>query len=252
MLVRSRLSRILFDRKLFDYPITLNARTLAEPGPAAPDADRAWPTCRCASSPSGKCSSLEDFFINRFGRELYATFFRDYTEKVWGVPCREITPEWGAQRVKSLSVTRVLAHALRTLGRPKGSIRQKDVETSLIDQFLYPKLGPGQLWEEVARRVTAGGGELHLRPRGGRPETAQRQRGGRRGAWTARPAKARALRRRCFLFHDADAGPLPLPGRGRPRVPARWPTGLRYRDFITVGAAGASGSRCETAAASAR
>jgi protoporphyrinogen oxidase len=105
--------------------------------------------------------TLEDFLINRFGRHLYRTFFKSYTEKVWGVPCEQISAEWGAQRIKGLSLRKALLHHFKKLigGRSNG-IGQKDTETSLIEKFLYPKLGPGQLWEEVAGRVRAGGGEI--------------------------------------------------------------------------------------------
>ena len=108
--------------------------------------------------------TLEDFLINRFGDRLYRTFFKDYTEKVWGVPCREISAEWGAQRIKGLSITKALAHAVTS---PFRSSRhsQKRTETSLIERFLYPKLGPGQMWEEVARRVRQLGGRIHLKHR---------------------------------------------------------------------------------------
>ena len=109
--------------------------------------------------------TLEDFFINRFGDKLYRTFFKDYTEKVWGVPCAQISAEWGAQRIKGLSITKALVHALLKPFRSKGDTRQKDVETSLIERFLYPKFGPGQMWEEATKQVTARGGEVHLQHR---------------------------------------------------------------------------------------
>ena len=102
--------------------------------------------------------SLEDFLINRFGGELYRTFFKDYTEKVWGVPCNRISAEWGAQRIKGVSVIEALRHALRR----KQSQEAGNTKTSLIEHFLYPRLGPGQLWQEVARRVVDGGGELRF------------------------------------------------------------------------------------------
>ena len=105
--------------------------------------------------------SLEDFFVNRFGDELYRTFFKDYTEKVWGVPCTEISAEWGAQRIKGLSVGKALCthFAQSLLPVATADIAQKGTETSLIERFLYPKLGPGQMWEEVRRagRATRGG-----------------------------------------------------------------------------------------------
>ncbi len=103
--------------------------------------------------------------MNRFGDRLYRTFFKDYTEKVWGVPCQEISAEWGAQRIKGLSVTKAVAHAVASQFRSSRDTAQKRTETSLIERFLYPKLGPGQMWEEVARRVAARGGEIHLRHR---------------------------------------------------------------------------------------
>jgi protoporphyrinogen oxidase len=162
MLIRRRLSRILFLQKLFNYPITLDLDTLKKLG-LKRLARMGLSYFKVRLLPRRKEKNLEDFFVNRFGRELYRTFFKDYTEKVWGVPCTEIKPEWGAQRVRNLSITKVLWHALRSLNSCAASISQKNVETSLIGQFLYPKLGPGQLWEEVARRIVARGGEIFLR-----------------------------------------------------------------------------------------
>jgi protoporphyrinogen oxidase len=104
---------------------------------------------------------LEDFFVNRFGDRLYRTFFKDYTEKVWGVPCREISAEWGAQRIKGLSITRALAHAAMGPFRSSADTVQKRGETSLIERFLYPKFGPGQMWEEVARQIERLGGQIN-------------------------------------------------------------------------------------------
>jgi protoporphyrinogen oxidase len=108
-----------------------------------------------------KVENLEDFFISRFGRELYLTFFKSYTEKVWGVPCDKISAEWGAQRIKGLSITKSIAHFLKTATTRKAAdVSQKDTETSLIENFMYPKLGPGQLWELVADKIVAMGGEI--------------------------------------------------------------------------------------------
>lgn len=159
MLVRSRLSRILFLRKFFDYPISLSWNTISNLGFAR--------MCKIGSSyikssmHQRKEKSLEDFFINRFGEELYSTFFEDYTQKVWGVPCSEIKPEWGAQRIKGLSVAKTILNALQ---KPfiKHDLSQKNQETSLIEQFMYPKLGPGYMWEKVAEIVQSKGGEIHL------------------------------------------------------------------------------------------
>lgn len=161
MLVRRRVSRILFLRKFFDYPVTLSLKTLTNLG-LVRVARILASYLRIRLAPISPERSLEDFFINRFGRELYATFFRDYTEKVWGVPCRELPPEWGAQRVKGLSVFKTIAHALGQIWRRSDEVAQKGTETSLIEQFLYPKFGPGQLWEAVAADIQGKGGELRL------------------------------------------------------------------------------------------
>lgn len=158
MLVRKRLSRIYFQRKYFDYPIKLNGATVANLGPLRMlriGASYLW-ACLFPRQPE---KTLEDFLVNRFGGELYRTFFKDYTEKVWGVPCNEISAEWGAQRIKGLSVAEALRHAWRSLVKKETSA----TKTSLIERFLYPRLGPGQLWEEVARRVVANGGEIRYR-----------------------------------------------------------------------------------------
>ncbi len=106
--------------------------------------------------------TLEDFFINRFGKELYNTFFKDYTHKVWGIPCSEIRPEWGAQRIKGLSISKAILHAIKSVFKKDDSIHQKKTETSLIEQFMYPKFGPGQLWEELACKIKAKGGKIYL------------------------------------------------------------------------------------------
>jgi protoporphyrinogen oxidase len=163
MLVRQRKSRIYFLRRFFDYPISLRAATFINLGLVR--------TVRCGLSymrsailPQREEKTLEDFIINRFGKQLYQTFFQSYTEKVWGVPCNEISAEWGAQRIKGLSLTGVVMHFLKKTFAPGGSggIAQKKTETSLIERFLYPKFGPGQLWEHAAELVQNGGGEIHF------------------------------------------------------------------------------------------
>jgi protoporphyrinogen oxidase len=161
MLVRQRLSRIFYRRRFFDYPLKLNAATVMNMG--------LLETLRVGLS-YGRAQvarrspevSLEDFLINRFGDRLYRTFFKDYTEKVWGVRCGEISSEWGAQRIKGLSVTKALTHAIIGRWRSATDNAQRNTETSLIERFLYPKFGPGQMWEEVARRVARGGAAIHL------------------------------------------------------------------------------------------
>jgi protoporphyrinogen oxidase len=164
MLIRQRLSRIFYRRRFFNYPLTLDASTLKNLGlREALQIGLSYGKARIGGrSPE---ISLEDFLVNRFGKRLYRTFFKDYTEKVWGVPCEEISAEWGAQRIKGLSVAKAIGHALASPFRNSTDAAQKRTETSLIERFLYPKLGPGQMWEEVARRVTAQGGQIHLRHR---------------------------------------------------------------------------------------
>ena len=164
MLVRRRRSRIFYRRRFFDYPLTLSASTLKNLGLA--EAVKIGLSYGWAQlNPRSPEMTLEDFLINRFGTRLYRTFFQDYTEKVWGVPCKEISAEWGAQRIKGLSVTRAIAHSLTSPFRSSVDAAQKGTETSLIERFLYPKLGPGQMWEEVSRRVAILGGTIHLRQR---------------------------------------------------------------------------------------
>jgi protoporphyrinogen oxidase len=162
MLVRRRKSRIYFLRRFFAYPITLTPDTLAKLG--------LWRTLRVGMSylytkvrQRTPEKSLEDFLINRFGRQLYLTFFKSYTEKVWGVRCDEISAEWGAQRIKGLSLSRAITHFVKEIfSRRKRDtdLAQKGTETSLIEQFLYPKYGPGQLWEHVADLIGQQGGEV--------------------------------------------------------------------------------------------
>jgi protoporphyrinogen oxidase len=164
MLVRPRKSRIYFARSFFDYPLSLSPATLGKLGLGR--TLRILASYICAQIAQRKPEkSLEDFLINRFGRELYQTFFKSYTEKVWGVPCDRISAAWGAQRIKGLSLKKAVSHFFtKMLSRKTDStdIRQKNSETSLIEQFLYPKYGPGQLWEHVARQVEQSGGEVRM------------------------------------------------------------------------------------------
>lgn len=162
MLVRNRLSRIYYRRKFFSYPISMSAQTvknLGIPYTIGVGISYVW----AMLFPIKNEKNLEDFFINRFGKKLYLTFFKDYTEKVWGVECSKISPEWGAQRIKGLSLTKTLIHMVKkAFGAGKSNdISQKDTETSLIERFMYPKFGPGQMWETVAAMVDEKGGEMH-------------------------------------------------------------------------------------------
>jgi protoporphyrinogen oxidase len=165
MLVRQRKSRIYFLRRFFDYPIRLTADTLGKMG-FLRTLRAGVSYMRSALLPRREEKSLEDFLINRFGKQLYLTFFKSYTEKVWGVPCDQISAEWGAQRIKGLSLRGVVVHFLKkTFSRQPTDIAQKQTETSLIEKFLYPKFGPGQLWEHAADLVVHAGGAIHLNTR---------------------------------------------------------------------------------------
>lgn len=165
MLIRPRKSRIYYLRRFFDYPITLTRDTLEKLGLLrAVRIGISYIESRLAPIENEK--SLEDFLINRFGRQLYLTFFKSYTEKVWGTRCDEISAEWGAQRIKGLSLTTAIKHFLKKSFSKKNAdttdIQQKKTDTSLIERFLYPKYGPGQLWEHVADTVVSNGGEIHM------------------------------------------------------------------------------------------
>lgn len=160
MLVRKRKSRIFFNKQFFDYPISLTPETVRKIG-FFNTFLIGMSYIKASMFPIKDVQTLDQFFINRFGKRLYRLFFRDYTEKVWGLPCSEISAEWGAQRIKGLSITTTIIHYLKNLfGKKNKGIGQKDTETSLIEYFLYPKYGPGQMWEEVAEKVSNGGGIL--------------------------------------------------------------------------------------------
>lgn len=163
LLVRPRKSRIYFLRKFFDYPLKFNLHTLHQLG-AVRSVHILLSYLRAQLNRREPESTLEDFLINRFGMELYSTFFKSYTEKVWGIHCSEISAAWGAQRIKGVSLRSAIRHFLKKLvSKNEGSLAglpQKKSETSLIERFLYPKYGPGQLWERVALLIRNGGGEV--------------------------------------------------------------------------------------------
>ncbi|MFH2096811.1 MAG: NAD(P)/FAD-dependent oxidoreductase [Bacteroidota bacterium] len=162
MLIRQRLSRIFFRRRFFRYPVSLSFSTIRNLGIVRLVkimAGYLW----IRLFPVKEEKTLEDLFINRFGKALYRTFFRDYTEKVWGVECRQISAEWGLQRIKGMSVSRAFVFALkRIFSFSSPNIRQKKTETSLIEKFMYPVHGPGQLWEKAAAEVVKMGGTILL------------------------------------------------------------------------------------------
>lgn len=155
-LTRHRVSRIFFLRKFFDYPISLKAKTFKNMG-----FKNTW---RAGWGYIASCfhklpeTNLENFYINRFGRPLYEMFFKDYTTKLWGVAPSDISADWGAQRVKGLSMWKAISSFI---SKPfKKLFGSKKVETSLIEEFYYPKFGPGQLYELMAKKIIELGGEI--------------------------------------------------------------------------------------------
>ena len=154
MLRRNRLSRIFYNSRFFDYPISLKFETIKNMGFGT--------TLAVGFSYlktlfyKRKENSLEDFYINRFGKKLYSMFFEKYTENLWGRHPSQISPEWGAQRVKGLSIKAILKDVFGKLFHKKN----RKVETSLIEEFAYPKLGPGQLWEITGAEIEKKGGKI--------------------------------------------------------------------------------------------
>lgn len=234
LLQRSRLSRIFYMRKYFDYPLSLSVPTIKNMGAIhLSKVAISYFHARIFKIKNEK--NLEDFFINRFGKHLYKTFFKSYTEKVWGVDCREISNEWGAQRIKGLSISKAIFHALRknfTINHDQ-SISQKKTETSLIDKFLYPKFGPGQMWEKVASEVKSLGGEIIL----GEKVIGINSHNNKVSQVTTISSE------NVTTTHNADIVISTMPVKDlinaiSPDVPddiLKTANGLTYRDFITVG-----------------
>ncbi len=154
MLVRHRVSRIYYLKKFFDYPVSMKLQTFKNMGLIR--TIKAGFSYIYSTIFKKKEDCLENFYINRFGRVLYSMFFEGYTEKLWGRHPREISADWGAQRVKGLSIMAVIKDMVSKLFPGKN----RKVETSLIEEYIYPKLGPGQLWETVAQEIKNMGGEI--------------------------------------------------------------------------------------------
>ncbi len=154
MLTRHRVSRILFDTKFYDYPISLKPETFKNFGLLT--------TLKVGFSYLGSMfhklpeDNLENFYINCFGRKLYSMFFEYYTENLWGRHPSEIDASWGAQRTKGLSIMGILKDFFGKLFK----VKNRKVNTSLIEEFKYPKLGPGQLWDVTAAEVEKLGGTI--------------------------------------------------------------------------------------------
>lgn len=240
MLVRKRISRIFYLRKFFDYPISVKPRTFVNMG--------AFRTLRVgigflwASIFKRREVTLRDFMINRFGAPLYKMFFEGYTTKVWGRGPEEISASWGSQRIRGISLKKVLADSLsKILGGRRGGIGQKRVETSLIEQFLYPKYGPGQLWETLAEEVTRLGrekfGDDYRVIRLGASVCGVTTHGGRVTQVVTNGAQGEVSYPADLCLSSMPVKDLiaVLPPASVPKNVAEAAGGLPYRDFMTVG-----------------
>lgn len=218
MLRRRRVSRIYYLRHFFDYPISIKPATFILMG-LARTWKAGWSYLYSVFFKRPE-KSLEDFYINRFGKVLYSMFFEDYTEKLWGVHPSKIDPSWGAQRVKGLSLWKALVNIFI----PKGGNK----ETSLIDEFVYPKRGPGQFWETMAEELQKKGVEVRLNARvvgfksgRNRIEEVVLSDG------MAIPCDA--------VFSSMPVKDLVVAFGHAPEEVAKVAANLPYRDFITVG-----------------
>ncbi|HMF54803.1 MAG TPA: NAD(P)/FAD-dependent oxidoreductase [Pyrinomonadaceae bacterium] len=153
---RKRLSRIYYNKKFFHYPLRASSM-LFNLG--------LWNGClillsylRARAFPLKSEQTFEQWVTNRFGKRLYRIFFKSYTEKVWGIPCSEMTAEWATQRIKGLSLAVVLKNILRR----RMSDDQGAVVKTLINEFDYPRLGPGMMWEKMTELVRERGGTIQL------------------------------------------------------------------------------------------
>ncbi len=229
LLLRPRFSHIYHRAKFFPYPLKFDWGVVRNLGLGRTiGAGWGYLMAQLHKRPE---VSLEDFYINRFGRPLYTTFFEDYTEKVWGVHPRDLDAGWGAQRVKGLSIASLLKDLLLSALH----IKNKKKETSLIEEFEYPRLGPGQMWERLAEMIREKGGSVELNTRctalnvgpDGEIVSVEAQRSD--GEHETIPCRV--------VFSSMPIKDLvaALKGAQVPRDVARAASELPYRDFITVG-----------------
>lgn len=226
MLLRRRVSRIYYRKKFFDYPVSMKPETIRNMGLVTTiQAGCSYVKAAVHKLPE---TSLENFYINRFGRKLYSMFFEGYTEKLWGRHPQEISADWGAQRVKGLSIRAVLKDMLSS----KKKKAKNEVETSLIEEFYYPKLGPGQLWEVTAERVRELGGEIRMNCRVTGISTDAKEKI--LSVTYERNGSPETMEGDIFL----SSMPLRELVAGMNDVPheiVKIASGLPYRDFVTVG-----------------
>lgn len=226
MLRRNRVSRIYFNKKFFDYPISLKPETFINMGFAT--------TFVVALSyfkalvVKRKEKTLEDFYINRFGKKLYSMFFERYTENLWGRHPSQIDPSWGAQRVKGVSIMAVLKNAL--FGKKLS--KKGKVETSLIDEFSYPKFGPGQLWETAAAEIEKLGGKIVF---GAKVVKVNLSKEGSVDSIVYQKDGKEFTEECDQAISSMPLKDLLLGMNGVPANVAQIASGLPYRDYITVG-----------------
>jgi protoporphyrinogen oxidase len=227
MLTRQRMSLIFWRKKYFDYPLSLSVKTCVLMGPLSlVKSGLGYLKARVA--PIRPELTLEDFFINRFGRELYRNFFEKYTEKVWGRPCSQISAEWGAQRIKGISLAAVVKEVLL---RPFRSAKSQSVETSLISRFWYPAKGPGQFWEVVAKRLREQDVDIRFECRAKRFVMENN----RVTAVEYEDSNGEVHRLSCdYVISSMPVKEL-IAGMQVPEAVANIASALEYRDFFTVG-----------------
>lgn len=226
MLTRSRVSRIYYKKKFFDYPVKMNWNTVKNMGFVTTlAAGLSYLVSVAHKLPE---DSLENFYINRFGRKLYSMFFEGYTQKLWGRHPSAISADWGAQRVKGLSIPAIIRDILLRALPGRGGAA---VETSLIQEFRYPKFGPGQLWETAAQEFETMGGVIRqkckvlgLRTEGAAVTQVLYEEGGVQKTISGDYVLS------SMPLKDLIEGMNDVPEEAR-RIAA----GLPYRDFVTVG-----------------
>ncbi len=229
MLERPRLSRIYYDRKFFSYPLK-GGESLRKLG-IIPAALCVLSYLKARICPIRDPKTFEEWVSNEFGARLFRTFFKTYTEKVWGMKCSEISADWAAQRIKGLSLSKAVLNAFRP-SRPGAKPRTTTAKT-LIDSFRYPRHGPGMLWQACAERVRAQGGQVILgtEVRSCAIDSAA-------GTWSVHTRSADGTPREFRADHIISTAPLrELISGLHPAVSpeaAAAAASLRYRDFLTV------------------
>jgi protoporphyrinogen oxidase len=225
MLVRPRSSRICYNHKFFSYPLK-PAEAFLKLGPVE--------SIRCGLSylwarlfPVKEPRNFQEWVTNKFGRRLFEIFFKTYTEKVWGMPCTEISADWAAQRIKGLSLSKAVLGALW----PESTGAKGDVIKTLINTFRYPRFGPGMMWEACTQKIRELGGEVRM----GQRVTGCRYE---EGDWTVSVCGEDGATSEMTGEHLVSSAPIRelaaslSPKLGEPAAGAA--ASLKYRDFLTV------------------